>query len=87
MVTQKMLDQLRAERSKPDMRLDYTIDSPIHTHVVSSLSAEREKQIVQGEHCLESALEDFRREQALSSSHGIATVQFNQSTTSEEVTP
>lgn len=77
MVTKKMLARLRAERSVPHAEWDYTIDGPIHTLVVTRLDAEREKAIARGEQSLREALDNFRREQALSSHRGLARAKFN----------
>ncbi len=77
MVTKEQLAQLRAERSQPHARLEYTIDGPIHTHVVESLDAERESRILLGERAMQDALRDMRREQSLSRHHGHAKAIFN----------
>lgn len=80
MVTKEQLAQLRAERSRPNARLEYTLDGPIHTHVVSSLDAEREVKILQGERAMQDALHDMRREQALARHQGHAKAVFNNPT-------
>ncbi len=80
MVTKQQLAQLRAERPQPNARLEYTIDGPIHTHVVSSLEAERESRILLGERAMQDALRDMRREQALSRHHGYEKAIFNNPT-------
>jgi len=74
-----MLDQLRAERIQNNARIDYTPVGPIQTRVVSTLEAERETKIMQGERTLHQALQDMRRNQALSSHEGLAKAQFNHS--------
>ena len=85
MVTKEQLAQFRAERSRPNARVDYTIDGPIHARVVSSLDAEREVKILLGERAMQDALHDMRREQALSRHQGHAKAIFNNPT--QEIKP
>lgn len=80
MVTKDQLAQLRAERNTPHARLDYTIDGPVHTQVVSTLEATREREIAHGERAMRDALHDMRREHALSRHEGQAKAFFNQAT-------
>ena len=83
MVTKQHLNQLRAQRAQPNARLEYNIDGPIHTHVVSSIEAEREREITLGELAMHDALRDMRQEYALSRNDGLARVSFNHTTTTE----
>ncbi len=78
MVTQEMLEQLRANRAQPNARLEYNIDGATHTHVVSNVEAERERKILQGENTLQEALHNMRREQSFASRDGLAKANFNQ---------
>ncbi len=79
MITKTMLDQLRAERIQNNARLVYTPDGPTQTRVVSTLEAERETKIMQGERTLLQALQDLRRNQVTSSHEGLAKAHFNHS--------
>lgn len=85
MITKSMLDQLRAERIQNNARLDYTPDGPVHTRVVSTLEAEREKKILQGERALHDALHHMWRERTYASHLGLARTHFNQS--NKEIKP
>lgn len=79
MVTKDHLAQLRAERDTPNARLEYHIDGPVRTQVVSSRAAEREREILLGERAMRDALRDMRYEHAMSRHHGQAKAIFNQS--------
>jgi len=83
MITKEQLIQLRQNRAQPNARLEYNIDGPTHTHVISSIEAERERQITLGERAMQDALRDMRREYALSRNDGLARVSFNHTTTTE----
>ncbi len=85
MITKTMLDQLRAERMRKNAQPEYTISGPIKTHVVSAIEAERERKIKYGERCLQDALHNMQREQALSSHLGLARAHFNH--TKKEIEP
>ena len=78
-----MLDQLCAERAQLKSHLDYTIGGETETLVHTSIEKEREQNIRQGEHTLQQALHDMRREQVLSSHNGLAKAHFNQ--TNQEI--
>ncbi len=77
MVTKQQLDQLRAERIQNNARMDYTIEGPIKTEVISTLEVEREREILLGERAMQDALRDMWREQALSSREGLSRAHFN----------
>ena len=77
MITKAMLDQLRAERERHNADLEYTIGGTIETSVVSSIEAERERKIIQGEQSLQNALNTMRAEQSYSSHKGLAKTYFN----------
>jgi len=77
--TKLMLDQLRAERARNHEHLDYTIGGTVETHVVSTVEAERERKINQGENTLRNALQKMRTDQSFSSHEGLAKAHFNQS--------
>ena len=83
MVTKEQLMQLRANRAVPNVRLEYNIDGPVQTHVVSNTEAERERQIMLGDRAMQDALRDMRQEYAISRNNGLAKVQFNHTTTTE----
>lgn len=72
-----MLDQLRAERAHLKPQLDYTIGGAIETTVHTDIEKERDQNIKDGEHTLQQALHEMRREQALSSHSGLAKAHFN----------
>lgn len=77
MVTKQQLEQLRAERRKPQTRLEYNIDGPVHTEVISANERAREREIKLGEQAMRDALRDMRYEQAMSKNHGFAKAHFN----------
>lgn len=77
MITKDQLAQLRAERLYPNVRVDYTINGPIQTRIVSSLETERESRILLGERAMQDALQNLRRNQALSRHQGHAKALFN----------
>ncbi len=77
MITKQHLERLRAERSQPHARLEYTIDGSTHARVTASLDAERELEIQCGERAMQDALRDMRREHALSRHRGQAKALFN----------
>ena len=79
MVTQEHLVRLRAERDTPNARLEYTIDGPVHTQVVSSRAAEREREILLGERAMRDALRDMRYEYAFARHKGQSKALFNES--------
>jgi NADPH-dependent curcumin reductase CurA len=76
-ITKTMLDQLRAERIRKNAQPEYAIGGPIRARVVSALEAERERKIKHGEHVLQNALDNMRREQAFASHDGLVRVHFN----------
>ena len=77
MITKDRLAQLRAERIKHNARLQYDAPGPIKTIVVSTIEAEREREIMLGERAMQDALHDMRIEQALSSHKGLSQAHFN----------
>lgn len=77
MITKTMLDQLRAERMRKNAQLEYTIGGPIQACVVSTLDADRERKIEQGERTLQGALQKMRYEQTFSSHEGLVKAHFN----------
>ena len=79
MVTKQQLDQLRAERQTPQAKLEYTMDGPVHTQVVSSISSERERQLALGERAMRDAQRDMRSELAEARLRGQPSAYFNQS--------
>lgn len=78
-VTKAMLEQLRAERQRPALQLEYTIGGPVEAEVSARHFAQREKLIAFGEKTLGEALAEFRAQQAFSSRCGLAKAQFNHS--------
>ena len=83
MITKEQIIQLRQNREQPNARLEYNIDGPIHTHVISSIEAERERKIMLGERAMQDALRDMRQEYGTSRNNGFARVSFNHTTTTE----
>ena len=77
MITKAMLDQLRAEKLRPQTRLDYTPTGISRVQVISKIEDERLQQIARGTYALRSALETMQRDQALSSREGLARAHFN----------
>lgn len=76
-VTKAMLDQLRAERARPELQLDYTIGGSTETEVARGDARQRALKIAVGEHTMKEALEDFRSQQVFSSLNGLAKAHFN----------
>ena len=76
-MTKAMLDQLRAQRRKASVSLEYTIGGAIQSQVNATVERERERTIANGEEILRSALEEFRREQSLSAHRGMSKSHFN----------
>ena len=79
MVTKQQLDQLRAERQRPQAKLEYNMDGPVHSQVVNSASAERERQLALGERAMRDAQRDMRKELAEARIRGQPSAYFNQS--------
>lgn len=77
MITKAMLDQLRAERLRPQSKLDYTPTGIRKMQVISKTDDERLQQIARGTYALRNALETMQRDQALSSREGLAKAHFN----------
>lgn len=75
--TKAMLDQLRAERARKTVHLDYTIGGPVEFIVDSTVAAERERRIHQEESTLKTALQKLRYEQSFASREGLARAHFN----------
>ena len=86
MITQEMLDRLRAERATPRARMDYTIGGTVEARVNTALEAEREQKIARGEAQLRQALENFRREQSVAAHKNLAKAKFNHHQ-QKEITP
>jgi hypothetical protein len=85
LTTKLMLDQLRADRARNVKHLDYTMGGPIGATVVSSVEAQRERKINQGERTLQNALQKMRTDQSFSSREGLAKAHFNHS--KQEIKP
>jgi len=77
MITKAMLDQLRAEKLRPQTKMDYTPTGMSKFQVISKIENERLQQIARGTYTLRSALETLQRDQALSSREGLARAHFN----------
>lgn len=75
--TKAMLDQLRAGRARNHQHLDYTIGGTVEASVASTVEAERERQINQGENILKNALQKLRTDQSFASREGMAKAHFN----------
>lgn len=85
MITKEMLERLRAQRPKRNVRLDYTPNDPLFVRVVTCTHAEHNRKILMGERALTLAgqelLADFRKEKQ----QGLTKAQFNHH--SEELKP
>lgn len=75
--TKAMLDQLRAERARKTEHLDYTIGGPVEFIVDSTVAADLERKINQGENTLRNALQKLRQDQSFASREGMAKAHFN----------
>jgi hypothetical protein len=79
MVTKDDLAQLRAGRRTPQATLEHTPNGPVTSFVNQNVEAVREKKIAYGEHRLQNALHDMRRDLSLTSRQGLAKAHFNHS--------
>ena len=80
MVTQQMLNQMRAEQKQPTQSLDYTPEGIVVRQVQTSVDSEKARRHRLAEMAFKDAFRDMRREQALSRCGGFSKAQFNQST-------
>lgn len=80
MVTQQMLNQMRAEQKQPSVSLDYTPTGLFAREVQTSVDKEQARRHKLAEMAFKDAFRDMRREQALSRCSGFSKTQFNQST-------
>ena len=76
-VTRDMLDYIRKARAKSNARIDYTIGGPSETHVHSSLHAQNEAAITNGERALNRAHKNIDRNYAFAANNGRAKASFN----------
>ena len=78
-VTKEQLKRLKAERLKPNMRVEYTINGPIHSRVVSTKQIDLENKISDGECSMDTAHEQIEDGFRFSTKEGFAQAQFNHS--------
>lgn len=78
MVTQDMLEQLRAGRSTLDYHLDLTPDNAAYADIGAKLDQQRERNIQLAQRAMRDAQRDIRREYGYAHNQGFATAQFNQ---------
>ncbi len=76
-ITKDRIAQLKAMRHKNNARLEYHIDGPLRTKVISSQAAELENEILKAERVLESAHEHVETSFTFASKEGVAKVSFN----------
>ena len=79
MVTKDQLDQLRAERTRAQPSLDYTIGGTVETSTNRHVSAARESRIAHGEQTLQESLQQLRNDHAFAVREGYSAAHFNQS--------
>lgn len=77
MVTRKMLDQLRSERSQNSAHTALTPNGPVNSLVHSQIERERERQIKLHELAFTDAQRHMRLDHALSRHKGHARATFN----------
>lgn len=77
MIIKAELERLRAERPLQNTERHYTIGGPIESQVHSCVESDRIGKLNQGDRRLTQALEDLRRDHALSSREGLAKAHFN----------
>ena len=77
MVTKQRLEYLESIRKRNNPRLEYTISGPIHSKVISSDMAERERELALGYRAMKDAQRHMRLDQALSSLEGLSKAHFN----------
>lgn len=77
MITRAQLAEMQASRPKYNTVVEYNIDGPVHTQVVSSLNAQREHNILLAERAFRDAQRHMRHDHAMSRQRGQPSAHFN----------